>query len=36
MSLYKVVETAGRFKEAANGVWSAEEIADHFESLQKL
>jgi NAD(P)-dependent dehydrogenase (short-subunit alcohol dehydrogenase family) len=36
MSLYKVVETAGRFKEAANGVWSAEEIAEHFESLQKL
>lgn len=36
MSLYKVVETAGRFKEAENGVWSAEEIAEHFESLQKL
>jgi len=36
MSLYKVVETAGRFKEADNGVWTAEEIAEHFESLQKL
>jgi len=36
LSLYKVVETAGRFKEAANGVWSAEEIAEHFESLQKI
>lgn len=36
MSLYKVVETAGRFKEAENGVWTAEEIADHFDSLQKL
>lgn len=36
MSLYKVVETAGRFKEADNGVWTAAEIAEHFESLQKL
>jgi NAD(P)-dependent dehydrogenase (short-subunit alcohol dehydrogenase family) len=36
MSLYKVVETAGRFKEAENGVWTADEIAEHFDSLQKL
>lgn len=36
MSLYKVVESAGRFKEVDNGVWTAAEIADHFDSIQKL
>lgn len=36
VSLYKVVESAGRFKEADNGVWTAAEIADHFDSIQRL
>ncbi len=36
MSVYKVVESPGRFKEADQGVWTAEELAEHFDSIQKL
>jgi NAD(P)-dependent dehydrogenase (short-subunit alcohol dehydrogenase family) len=35
MSLYKVVESAGQFKEADGGVWTAAEIADHFDAIAK-
>jgi NAD(P)-dependent dehydrogenase (short-subunit alcohol dehydrogenase family) len=35
MSVYKVVESAGQFKEADAGVWSAEEIRDHFDAIAK-
>ncbi len=36
LSIYKVVESAGRFKEADDGIWQAAEIAEHFPSLSKL
>jgi len=36
LSVYRMVESAGRFKEADNGVWSAEEIRDHFDSIGKF
>lgn len=35
MYAYKVVESAGRFKEDDGGVWTPEEIADHFGSIAK-
>jgi NAD(P)-dependent dehydrogenase (short-subunit alcohol dehydrogenase family) len=31
----KIVETPGRFKEIDDGVWSAEEIAEHWDSIMK-
>ena len=33
---FKVVETAGRFKESDDGVWSAQEIADSWDALVKF
>jgi NAD(P)-dependent dehydrogenase (short-subunit alcohol dehydrogenase family) len=36
MSIFKVVESAGKYKESDEGVWSAQEIADHFESIRKV
>ena len=36
MSVFKVVESPGKYKESDQGVWSAQEIADHFESISKL
>jgi len=36
LSVFKVVESEGRFKEADDGVWSAQEIAENFESIAKL
>ena len=36
MSIFKVVESAGKYKESNAGVWSAQEIADHFESISKV
>jgi NAD(P)-dependent dehydrogenase (short-subunit alcohol dehydrogenase family) len=35
VSVYKVVESAGRYKEAAGGVWTAQEIAEHFDAISK-
>jgi len=35
MSVYKVVESAGRFKETDGGVWTAEEIERHFDAIAK-
>jgi len=35
LSVFKVVESEGRFKEADDGVWSAQEIADNFDSIAK-
>jgi len=35
MSVYKVVESAGRFKESDGGVWTADEIAEHFDAIAK-
>ena len=36
MSIYKVVESPGKFKEADAGVWSAHEIAEHWDAISKL
>jgi len=35
LSTYKVVETAGKYKEADAGVWTAAEIAEHFGTISK-
>jgi NAD(P)-dependent dehydrogenase (short-subunit alcohol dehydrogenase family) len=35
MYSFKLIETAGRFKEADNGVWTAQEIADSWDSIVK-
>jgi len=35
MSVYKVVESAGQFKEADGGVWTAAEIEQHFDAIAK-
>lgn len=36
MSVFKVVESPGKYKESDAGVWTAQEIADHFESISKV
>jgi NAD(P)-dependent dehydrogenase (short-subunit alcohol dehydrogenase family) len=33
---FKVLETAGRFKEADGGVWTAQEIAESWEAITKV
>jgi NAD(P)-dependent dehydrogenase (short-subunit alcohol dehydrogenase family) len=33
---FKVVETPGRFKEADNGVWTAQEIAESWDAIVKV
>jgi NAD(P)-dependent dehydrogenase (short-subunit alcohol dehydrogenase family) len=35
MYAFKVVETAGKFKDTANGVWTAEEIAENWDAINK-
>ena len=35
ISVYKTVETSGRFKETDDGIWTAEEIADQFMELTR-
>jgi len=35
LSVYKVVESAGQFKEADGGVWTAAEIEQHFDAIAK-
>jgi NAD(P)-dependent dehydrogenase (short-subunit alcohol dehydrogenase family) len=32
---FKVIETAGRFKDEARGVWSAQEIAENWDAIVK-
>jgi NAD(P)-dependent dehydrogenase (short-subunit alcohol dehydrogenase family) len=36
MSVYKVVESPGKYKESDAGVWTAAEVAEHFESICKV
>ncbi len=36
MSVFKVVESPGKYKESDGGVWTADEIAEHFESISKV
>ena len=33
--VYKVVESAGKFKESDKGVWTAEEIGEHWSAISK-
>jgi hypothetical protein len=35
ISLYKIVESAGRFKEEDRGIWTAEEIRDQWNAMAK-
>src|SRR5258708_1258982 len=35
MYIYRVVESAGKFKEAYGGVWTAQEIADNWAAITK-
>jgi len=32
---FKVIETPGKFKDTDEGVWSAREIADHWDAICK-
>jgi NAD(P)-dependent dehydrogenase (short-subunit alcohol dehydrogenase family) len=32
---FKVIETPGRFKDADGGVWTAQEIAEHWDAIAK-
>jgi NAD(P)-dependent dehydrogenase (short-subunit alcohol dehydrogenase family) len=36
MSVFKVVESAGKFKESDGGIWNAEEIRDHFDAISRV
>jgi NAD(P)-dependent dehydrogenase (short-subunit alcohol dehydrogenase family) len=36
MSIFKMVESAGRFKESDAGVWTAQEISENFDAISKL
>ncbi|MDX2054300.1 MAG: SDR family NAD(P)-dependent oxidoreductase [Polyangiaceae bacterium] len=36
LSVYKMVESSGRFKEANDGVWTAEEIGQNWDGISKL
>jgi NAD(P)-dependent dehydrogenase (short-subunit alcohol dehydrogenase family) len=36
VGIYKVVESAGQYKEADGGVWTAHEIAEHWTAISKL
>ncbi len=36
LCVFKVVESAGRYKEDEGGVWTAQEIADHFDAIAKV
>lgn len=32
---FKVLETAGKFKESGGGIWTAEELAEHWDAIVK-
>jgi NAD(P)-dependent dehydrogenase (short-subunit alcohol dehydrogenase family) len=35
LSVFKVVESTGKYKESDRGIWTAEEISEHFEAISK-
>jgi NAD(P)-dependent dehydrogenase (short-subunit alcohol dehydrogenase family) len=35
LSIFKMVESAGRFKESDDGVWTAQEIAENFDAISR-
>lgn len=36
LSVYRVLESAGRFKEVDEGIWTAAEIAEHWQGISKM
>jgi len=36
LSIFRVVESGGRYKDEEGGVWTASEIADHFDAIAKI
>jgi NAD(P)-dependent dehydrogenase (short-subunit alcohol dehydrogenase family) len=36
VSVYKVVESPGKFKEADGGVWTVQEFAEHWDAISKI
>ena len=36
VGIYKVVESPGKYKETDGGVWTAQEIAEHWQAISKL
>jgi NAD(P)-dependent dehydrogenase (short-subunit alcohol dehydrogenase family) len=36
ISVYKVVESAGKYKDSERGPWTPQEIAEHFEAISKI
>jgi NAD(P)-dependent dehydrogenase (short-subunit alcohol dehydrogenase family) len=36
VSVYKVVESAGKYKDAERGPWTPVELAEHFDAISKL
>ena len=36
MAIYKVVESNGKLKESDGGIWTAQEIAEHWAAISKL
>jgi NAD(P)-dependent dehydrogenase (short-subunit alcohol dehydrogenase family) len=36
LSIFKVVESGGRFKESEDGIWSATEIAENFDAISRF
>lgn len=36
LSAFRVVETIGQFKEGVGGVWTPEEISEHFNAINRL
>jgi NAD(P)-dependent dehydrogenase (short-subunit alcohol dehydrogenase family) len=36
ISVYKAVESAGKYKDSERGPWTPQEIAEHFEAISKI
>jgi hypothetical protein len=36
ISTYRVVESAGKYKESEGGIWTAAEIAEHFGAISRI
>ena len=36
ISVYKMMESAGKYKDTDRGLWTAQEIAEHFDTLCKI
>jgi NAD(P)-dependent dehydrogenase (short-subunit alcohol dehydrogenase family) len=36
VSVYKVVESPGKYKDAERGPWTPEELAEHFDAISKI